>query len=158
MDGGRRRTIAARDEARDIALGPLGVDRALLIDQLLHQPPRRDDRGGAGAELERVDPAVLLRPLGELEMRAFLRDEMHVPESGGRDQYKHPPHTNQGSGCGWTDTGMVGGPGGMFFSRLPTKRKTYTAPATRRASAAIGSGLIVAINSPDKLQCRICRI
>jgi len=70
----QQQVVAARDEPADVRGRAPAVQVRLLVHQLLDQPRRRDDDGGAGAELERVDLAVLLGPARELEVRALGGD------------------------------------------------------------------------------------
>ena len=56
----QQEVVAARDDAADVRGRPAAVQVRLLVYQLLDEARRRDDDGGARAELERVDPAVCL--------------------------------------------------------------------------------------------------
>ena len=76
-------TIPTTNQLRNITPRPLGVNRTLLIHELLHQASRRDDRRSACTKFESEDLSILLRPFRELEVSAFLGDLVDVAESDG---------------------------------------------------------------------------
>ena len=72
--------VTRRNEIRHERYWTVRVKRALLVYQLFDQTTIGENGCCACAEFERVDAAVLLCPLGELEVCAFLGDLVEVSE------------------------------------------------------------------------------
>jgi hypothetical protein len=76
-------TITTADQLRNITSWPLGVNRTLLVYELLYQAPRRNYRRCPCTKFESEDLSILLSPLHELEVSTFLGDLVDVAESDG---------------------------------------------------------------------------
>jgi len=57
--------VPTSDEVAYMAIGTLGVNAGLFVDELLNEFAICENDGGSGAELERKDAAILLSPLCE---------------------------------------------------------------------------------------------
>lgn len=55
--------VALGDEVRDDGVGPVAVDVALLVEEVLDELAVRDDEGGVGEAFQAEDAAVFARPL-----------------------------------------------------------------------------------------------
>ncbi len=55
--------VALGDEVRDDGVGPVAVDVAFLVEEVLDEFAVRDDEGGVGEAFQAEDAAVFARPL-----------------------------------------------------------------------------------------------
>jgi hypothetical protein len=70
--------VTGRYKIRHVRFRAIRIESTLLVYELLDEPAVCKNGCGAGAEFERVDAAILMGPLSELEVGAFLGDLVEV--------------------------------------------------------------------------------
>lgn len=75
-------TIASAHDVAQIHVWTRGVDIAPLVEKVLDRLVRSQDDHHLGTENERVDRAILLRPLLELKVRFLLWHQVEIANDG----------------------------------------------------------------------------